>query len=158
MQPATFESSLTDRWAEVGARLCVGLASAAVVVWGVWHGIYGLLAAAALLFGPLFWVVARQAWRTAWRIVVSDEYIEASRYGGRRIRLSWDGVGEVQHFVRRTIQGPIRFVRFVSIDRQHEVILNDRLPGFEELMSVVETKIRHVRTGEPTSWRRLLWQ
>ncbi len=146
-----------DRWVEMGARLCVGLAGAAVVVWGVGHGVYGLLVAATLLFGPFFWAVARPGWRTAWRVVVSNQYIEATRYGGMRVRLTWDGVGEVQHFVRATIQGPIRLVRLVSIDRQHEVIFNDHLPRFEALMGLVEAKIRHVSTGEPTSWGRLLW-
>jgi hypothetical protein len=155
MQPATREFSMTGRWAEVGARLCVGLAGAAVVVWGVSHGVYGLFAAAALLLG---WAVARPAWRTAWRVVVSDRHIEATRYGGTRVRLTWDGVGEVQHFVRESIRGPVRFLRLVSLDRQREVIFSDRLPGFEELMGLVETAIRHIRTGEPTAWGRLLWQ
>jgi hypothetical protein len=158
MPPATREFSITRRWAGVGARLCVGLAGAAVVVWGASHGGYGLFAAAALLCGPLFWAVARPAWRTAWRVVVSDEHIEATRYGGMRVRLPWDGVGEVQHFVRDSIQGPVRFLRLVSLDRQREVIFSDRLPGFEELMGLVETAIRHMRTGEPTAWGQRLWQ
>jgi len=141
----------------MGARLGVGLAGAAVAVWGVSHGIYGAAVAATLLCGPLFWAVARQGWRTAWRIVVSDQHIEATRMGARQVRLTWDGVGEVQHFVRRTIQGPIRLLRLVSIDRQREIIFSDRLPRFEELMRVVEAKIRHVGPAEPSAWGRLLW-
>lgn len=46
----------------------------------------GLLVAAAVLVGPVLWVV-------------SDQYLEATHYGGTRIRLAWDGVEEVQHFV-----------------------------------------------------------
>lgn len=157
MKAATFECSMADRWVEMGARLGVGLAGAAVVAWGVYRGIYGGFVAAALLCGPFFWAVARQGWRTAWRVVVSDEFIEATRSGGTRVRLSWDGVGEVQHFVRATIQGPVRLVRLLSIDRQLEVIFNDRLPRFEELMGLVEAKVRHVSADEPTSWGRLLW-
>jgi len=110
----------------------------------------------ALICGPLFWTVARQGWRTAWRVVISDQGIEASRYGGRRVELPWDSIAEVQHSVRRTIQGPLRLVRLVSIDRQREVIFNDRLPRFEELMRLVEAQIRHVGPEEPTSWGRLL--
>jgi hypothetical protein len=157
MKAATFECSMADRWVEMGARLGVGLAGAAVVAWGVYHGIYGAFVAAALLCGPFFWAVARPGWRTAWRVVVSDESIEATRSGGRRVCLSWDGVGEVQHFVRATIQGPVRLVRLVSIDRQLEVIFNDRLPRFEELMGFVEARVRHVSAEEATSWGRLLW-
>ncbi len=158
MRPATFKSSSRDQWTEVGARLGVGAAGVVVVVWGVSHGIVGVVVGVAMMCGPLFWTVARQGWRTAWRVVVSDQGIEASRYGGRRVELPWEGIAEVQHFVRKTIQGPLRLVRLVSIDRQREVIFNDRLPRFEELMSLIEAKIRHVGPEEPTSWERLLWR
>ena len=110
-----------------------------------------MVVGAALICGPLFWIVARQGWRTAWRVVISDQGIEASRYRGRRVELPWDSIAEVQHSVRRTIQGPLRLVRLVSIDRQREVIFNDRLPRFEELMRLVEAQIRHVGPEEPTS-------
>jgi len=135
----------------------VGLAGAAVVGWGARHGLYGLLAAAALLVGPLLWVVSRPGWRTARRVVVSDQYLEATHYGGTRIRLAWDGVGEIQHFVRGLRRHPIRVLRLLSVDRQRDVIFDDRLPGFEQLMSLVETKIHHVSSGTPSSWGRLLW-
>jgi hypothetical protein len=158
MRPATFESSGRDRWTEVGARLGVGAASVVVVMWGVSHGIVGVVVGAVLMCGPLFWTVARQGWRTAWRVVVSDQGIGASRYGGRLVELPWYGIAEVQHSVRRTIQGPLRLVRLVSIDRQREVIFNDRLPRFDELMRLVEAQIRHVGPEEPTSWERLLWR
>jgi hypothetical protein len=115
------------------------------------------LVAAALLVGPVLWVVARPGWRTAWRVVVSDQFVETTGYGGTRIRLAWDGVGEVQHFVRTTTRGPIRVLRLLSIDRQRDVIFDDRLPGFGQLMGLVETKIRHVNSGTPSSWGRLLW-
>lgn len=157
MKAATFECSRADRWVENGARLSVGLAGAAVVAWGVAHGIYGALVAAALLCSSFFWVVARPGWRTAWRVIVSDEFIEATRSGHGRVRLIWDGVGEVQHFVRTSPRGPIRVLRLVSIDRQREVLFDDRLPGFERLMGLVETRIRHVRGGTPSSWGRMLW-
>jgi hypothetical protein len=157
MGPATFKSSRRDRWVEVGARLGVGAAGVVVVAWGVSHGIVGVMVGAALMGGPLFWTVARHGWRTAWRVVVSDQGIEASRYGGRCVEVPWYGIAEVQHSVRRTIQGPLRLVRLVSIDRQREVIFNDRLPRFEELMRLVEARIRHVGLEEPTSWARLLW-
>lgn len=121
------------------------------------HGIVGLLAAAALLVGPVLWVVGRPGWRTAWRVVVSDEFVESTGYGGTRIRLGWDGIGEVQHFVRRTTGGPIRVLRLLSIDRQRDVTFDDRLPGFGQLMGLVETRIRHVNGGTPSSWGRLLW-
>ena len=148
---------MADRCVEKGARLSVGLAGAAVVAWGVDHGIYGALVAAALLCGPLFWAVARPGWRTASRVVVSDESIEATRSGGRQVRLTWDGVGETQHFERATIEGPVRLVRLVSIDRQLEVIFTDRLPRFDELLSLVEAHVRHVSAKEATSWRRVFW-
>lgn len=153
----TFASSVSKRWAEVGARVCVGLASAAIVGWGARHGPYGLLVAAALLGWPVFWVVARPGWRTAWRVVVSDQFVETTGYGGTRIRLAWDSVGEVQHFVRTTTRGPIRVLRLLSIDRQRDIIFDDRLPGFGQLMGLVETKIRHVNSGTSSSWGRLLW-
>jgi hypothetical protein len=93
VRPPTFASSGSKRWAGLGARVCVGLAGAAIVGWGARHGIYGLLGAAALLVGPGLWIVARPGWRTARRIVVSDEYVESTGYGGARTRLAWDGVG-----------------------------------------------------------------
>lgn len=158
MGPVTFKSSRRDRWTEVGARLGVGAAGIVVVAWGVSHGVVGVVVGAALMCGPLFWTVARQGWRTAWRVVVSDQGIEASRYGGRRVELPWDGIAEVQHSVRRSINGPLRLLRLVSIDRQREVIFNDRLPRFEELIRLVEAQIRHVGPEEPTSWERLLWR
>jgi hypothetical protein len=152
MTPAIFQFSRADRCAEVGARVAVGLAGVAVIAWGVRHGLPGVLVAAGVLCGPFFWVLARQGWRSAWRIVVSGEHIEATRIGARRVRLRWDGIGEVQHFVRATIRGPIRLLRLVSIDRQREVIFNDRL-----LMRLVEAGVRHVGPGEPSAWGRLLW-
>ena len=155
-KPATFDCSMTDRWVETGARLGVGLAGAAVVMWGAYRGAYGAFATAAMLGGPFFWVITPRGWRSAWRAVVSDEYIEATRCGGMRVRLAWDGVGEVQHRVKATIHGPVRLVRLVSIDRQGEIIFSDRWPRFEELMGLVEAHVRHVPTEEATSWRRFL--
>jgi hypothetical protein len=157
MEPATFQCSVAARWTETGARLCIGLAGVLVVAWGVCYGIPGLAVAAILLGGPLYWAVSRRGWRAAWRIVVSDQHIEARRIGAGRVRLTWDGVGEVQHFARRTIQGPVRFLRLVSIDRQREVVFNDRLPRFDALMRVVEAKVRRVGIDEPSTWGRLLW-
>jgi len=157
VKPSTFASSVSNRWAVVGARVCFGLACAAIVGWGARHGIYGLLVAATLLGGPILWVIARPGWRTAWRVVVSDQYIEGTGYGGMRMRLAWEGVGEVQHFVRTTTRGPIRVLRLLSIDRLRDIIFDDHLPGFEQLMVLVETKIRHVENGTPSSWGRLLW-
>lgn len=115
------------------------------------------MVAAASLVGPVLWVVARPGWRRAWRIVVSEQYIEGTSDGGARTRLAWDGVGEVQHFVRGTTRGSIRVLRVLSIDRQRDVIFDDRLPGFEELMSLVEMKIRHASSDTPSSWGRMLW-
>jgi hypothetical protein len=48
-------------------------------------------------------------------------------------------------------------LRLLSIDRQREIIFDDRLPGLEQLMGLVETKIRHVGSGTPSSWGRLVW-
>jgi hypothetical protein len=157
VRPLTFTSSLSDRWAQVGARVCIGLAGGAIVGWGARHGIYGLLVAAGLLVGPVLWVSTRPGWRTAWRVVVSDQYVEATRYGGARTRLVWDGVGEVQHFVRARTRGPIRVLRLLSVDRQRDVIFDDRLPGFEQLMGLVEARIRQVNSRTPSSWGRMLW-
>jgi hypothetical protein len=50
-----------------------------------------------------------------------------------------------------------RALRLLSIDRQRDLIFDDRLPGFEQLMSLVEIKIRHVKNGTPSSWERFLW-
>lgn len=155
--PLAFACSGTKRWAGIGARVCVGLAGAVIVGWGGRRGIYGLLVAAALLVGPVLWVVSRPGWRAARRVVVSEQYLEATHYGGTRTRLAWDGVGEVQHFVRGRRRCPIRVLRLLSIDRQREVMFDDRLPGFEQLMGLVEAKIRHVRSGTPSAWERLLW-
>lgn len=157
-ESTAFASSASNRWATVGARTCVaGFAGAAILGWGARHGIYGVLVAAALLVGPVLWLVARPGWRTAWRVVISEQYIEATSYGGTRTRLTWDGVGEVQHFVRSSSRGPIRMLRLASFDRQREVVFDDRLPGFERLMGAVETRIRHVPAGTPSSWGRMLW-
>lgn len=152
-----FAGSISKRWTGLGVRVGVGLASAAVVGWGAQRGFFGLLVAAALLVGPILWVVSRPGWRTARRVVVSDRYLEATHCGGTRIRLAWDGVGEVQHFVRGRRRYPIRVLRLLSIDRQRDVMFDDRLPGFEQLMGLVEPKIRHVSSGTPSSWGRLLW-
>ena len=157
MKPTTFDCSMTDRWIESAARLGVGVAGAAVVMGGAYHGVYGAFVAAILLGGPLCWVIARRGWRSARRVVVSDEDIEATRFGSTRVRLMWDGVGEVQHRVKATSQGPVRLVRLVSIDRQDEVVFSDRWPRFEELMGLVEAHVRHVSTEEATSWGRFLW-
>ena len=105
-----------------------------------------------MLVGPVLWVVAHRGWRTAWRVVVSDQYIEATGYRGTRIRLAWDGVGEVQHFVRTTTRRPIRVLRLLSIGRQLDVIFDDRLPGCEQLMSLGEMKVRHFNSGTRISW------
>jgi hypothetical protein len=71
---------------------------------------------------------------------------------GTRIRLAWDGVGEVQHFVRTTTRRPIRVLRLLSIGRQLDVIFDDRLPGCEQLMSLGEMKVRHFNSGTRISW------
>lgn len=115
----------------------------------------GVLVAAALLIGPVVCLVARPGWRVAWRVVAAEEYVEGTTYGGARIRLSWAGVGEVQHFVRTSARGPIRVLRLLSIDRQREVTFDDRLPRFEQLMGLVEKGVRHVGGGTPSSWGRL---
>jgi hypothetical protein len=52
---------------------------------------------------------------------------------------------------------PIRVLRLLSIDRQREVLFDDRFSEFEPLMRLVETKIRHVGAGAPSSWGRPLW-
>ena len=153
----TFSVSPSGRWAEVSTRVGFSLAAGGLVWWGGRHGIYGLLMAAALLIGPVLWIVARPGWGTASRVVVADQFIEAAGYGRRRVRLTWDGIGEVQHFVRATTRGPVRVLRLLSLDRQREVVFNDRLPGFERLMSLVEIKVRHMSVGTPSSWGRLLW-
>jgi hypothetical protein len=110
-----------------------------------------------VLAGAVWWVVRRPGWGSAWRIVVADQYVEATGYGGMRVRLGWDGVGEIQHFVRRTMRGPVRVLRLLSIDRQRRVSFNERMPGFEQLMRLVERKVRHVSAGAPSAWDRLLW-
>jgi hypothetical protein len=154
----TFESPAAERWGEIGWRLCLGVASALAVTWGAGHGIQALLAAMLASGGLFWWSVAREAGRTARRLVVSDRFLEATHHGGRRVRLAWDSVGEVQHFVRSTRRGPARFLRLVSIDRQTQVIFSDRLPGFERLMALVEAGVRHVGAGDPSAWRRMLWE
>ena len=93
-------------------------------MWGVSHGVYGL-------FPAIVWALCCAVARPAWRVVVSDQHLEATRYGGMRVRLTWDGVGKV------------RAVRLVSLDRQREVIFSDWVPRFEELMGLVETATPH---------------
>jgi hypothetical protein len=155
--PRTFAWSASVRWAEVSARVGVALAGTGLVWWGAHHGIYGKLLAASALVGPVWWLVVRPGRGTAWRVVASEQYIEAVGFGGTRVRLAWDGVGEVRHFARRTTRGPIRVLRLLSLDRQREVTIDDRLSGFDSLMRLVETKVRHVGAGTPSSWGRLLW-
>jgi hypothetical protein len=157
MRPVAFQCSGTAWWTGAGARLCIGLAGALVVALGVSHGVTGLLAGALVVAGPVCWAMSRPGWRAAWHIVVSDQHIEARRIGALRTRLAWESVGEVQHFAQRTIRGPVRFLRLVSIDRQRDIVFNDRLPGFDALMRAIEAKIRHVGIDEPSSWGRLLW-
>lgn len=156
MMPNVFERSGVYRWTETGARLGVGLLGAAVVGWGLSHATSGLGVAAIFLGGPFFWIVARHGWRTAWRVSISDQHIEAARIGARPVRLTWDSVAEVQHSVRETNRGPLRLLRLLSMDRQREIVFSDRLPRFDELMRVVETKIRHVGIDDPSAWGRLL--
>lgn len=157
MRPVGFQGSVTAWWTGAGARLCIGLAGALVVALGVSHGVTGLLAGVIVLGGPVYWAVSRPGWRAAWHVVVTDQHIEARRIGGRRTRLAWESVGEVQHFARRTLTRPVRYLRLASIDRQRAVVFNDRLPGFDALMRVIEAKIRNVGIDEPSSWGRLLW-
>lgn len=152
---SVFAASVWNRVAALGARVCVvGLAAAAILGFGVRHGVSGGVVAAAVLLGPLLWVAARPGWRAAWRVVASEQYVEGTRYGGRRVRLTWDHVGEVQRFVRRGSRGWIRVLSLSSIDRQREIIFDDRLPGFEQLVAVVETRTGRVSDGAPSSWRR----
>ena len=152
---SVFAASVWNRVAAVGARVCVvGLAAAAILGFGARHGVSGGVVAAAVLVGPLLWVAARPGWRAAWRVVASEQYVEGTRYGGRRVRLTWDHVGEVQRFVRRGSRGWIRVLSLSSIDRQREIIFDDRLPGFEQLVAVVETRTGRVSDGAPSSWRR----
>jgi hypothetical protein len=152
---SVFAASVWNRVAAVGARVCVvGLAAAAILGFGARHGVAGGVVAAAVLVGPLLWVAARPGWRAAWRVVASEQYVEGTRYGGRRVRLTWDHVGEVQRFVRRGSRGWIRVLSLSSIDRQREIIFDDRLPGFEQLVAVVETRTGRVSDGAPSSWRR----
>ena len=157
VKPPAFASSLWKRLAELGVRAGVGVGGVAISAWGVRPGGPGALVAATVLAGAVWWVVGRPGWGSAWRIVVADEYVEATGYGGTRVRLGWDGVGEIQHFVRATIGGPVRVLRLLSIDRQRQVSFNERMPGFEQLMRLVESKVRHVSAGAPSAWDRLLW-
>lgn len=79
----TFACSLSKRGRRGGCPCIMRrFAGTAIVGRGARHGTYGLLGAAALLVGPVLWVVAHRDWRTAWRVVVSDQYIEAT--GGSR--------------------------------------------------------------------------
>jgi hypothetical protein len=153
----TFAWSASGRWAEVSARVGVVLAGTGLVWWAAPHGIAGLPVAAIGLVGPLWWLVARSGRGTAWRIVASEQFIESVGFGGTRVRLAWDGVAEVQHFARRTTRGRVRVLRLLSLDRQREVIIDDRLSGFDSLMRLIETKVRHAGAGTPSSWGRLLW-
>jgi hypothetical protein len=153
----TFAWSASGRWAEVSARVGVVLAGTGLVWWGAHHGIAGLPVAAIGLVGPLWWLVARSGRGTAWRILASEQFIESVGFGGTRVRLAWDGVAEVQHFARRTTRGRVRVLRLLSLDRQREVIIDDRLSGFDSLMRLIETKVRHAGAGTPSSWGRLLW-
>jgi len=152
---SVFAASVWNRVAGLGARVCIGgLAAAAVLGFGARHGVSGGVVAAAVLVGPLLWVAARPGWRAAWRVVVSEQYVEGTRYGGRRVRLTWDHVGEVQRFVRRGSRDWIRVLSLSSIDRQREIVFDERLHGFEQLVAVVETRTGRVRDGAPSSWGR----
>jgi len=152
---SVFAASVWNRVAALGARVCiVGLAATAILGFGARYGVSGGVVAAAVLVGPLLWVAARPGWRAAWRVVVSEQYVEGTRYGGRHVRLTWDHVGEVQRFVRRGSRGWIRVLSLSSIDRQREIIFDDRLPGFEQLVTVVETRTGRVSAEAPSSWGR----
>lgn len=152
---SVFAASVWNRVAALGARVCIGgLAAAAILGFGARHGVSGGVVAAAVLAGPLLWVAARPGWRAARRVVVSEQYVEGTRYGGRRVCLTWDQVGEVQRFVRRGSRGWIRVLSLSSIDRQREIIFDDRLPGFEQLVAVVDTRTGRVSVGAPSSWGR----
>jgi hypothetical protein len=157
IRPMTFAAPVLTRVAALGARGCIaGLAAAAILWFGARHGISGGVVTAAVLVGPLLWVASRPGWRAVWRVVVSEQYVEGTGYGGRRVRLRWDHVGEVQRFVRRGSRGWIRVLSLSSIDRQREIIFDDRLPGFEQLVTVVETRTRRVTDGTPSSWGRMI--
>jgi len=157
IRPMTFAAPVLTRVAALGARGCIaGLAAAAILWFGARYGISGGVVTAAVLVGPLLWVASRPGWRAVWRVVVSEQYVEGTGYGGRRVRLPWDHVGEVQRFVRRGSRGWIRVLSLSSIDRQREIIFDDRLPGFEQLVTVVETRTRRVSDGTPSSWGRML--
>jgi len=151
VQVITFAASAWNRLAAVVARVSiVGLAVAVILGVGARDGISGGFVAVAALLGHILWVSARPGWRVAWRVIVSDQYVEGTGYGGRRVRLTWDHVG-VQRFVRRSSRAPSRVLSLGSIDRQREIIFDDRLPGFEQLVAMVETKARRVSDGPPNS-------
>lgn len=156
VEPVTFASSAWNRWATVGVRVCVaGLAGAAVLGWGTRHGIDG---------GAGGGRVAHRAGRVPCGASGLASRVAGSRGGGVRRR----------HHVRRSPHPPqlggrrggpalrederprpIRVLRLLSIDRQREVTFDDRLPRFEQLMGLVETGVRHVGGGTPSSWGRL---
>ena len=78
------------------------------------------------------------------RVATHEEEHDESRShppwkDARPPNLGWRRRG--QHFVRETIQGPVRVPRLVSLDRQREVIFSDRVPRFEELMGLVESML-----------------
>ena len=86
-----------------------------------------------MAYKPVHDLLGRMTVLTAWLIALTAVF-------------AWLG----NRFNQRQIESTQRLER--------EVIFNDRLPRFEELMSLIEAKIRHVGPEEPTSWERLLWR
>jgi hypothetical protein len=99
--PRTFAWSASGRWAEVTVRVGVALTGTGLV-WGAPHSIYGLLGGGERAGRTGLCMVVRPGRGTTWRIVASEQFIEAVGFGGTRVPLSWDGVGEIQQLVPRT--------------------------------------------------------
>jgi hypothetical protein len=88
-------------------------------------------------------------------ITITDEHIESENYFGKRLALQWDHLAEIQQF-RADRLGFLHIVRLITFDRRSEIYFTDRIERFSDLMTFIQVKAPHLRTGgRPTWWQRL---
>jgi hypothetical protein len=135
----------------------MGLVALGLAAGFVYYG-YNVAGVAILLIGSAF--LFRTLWKirqVAERVLISDEKIEAWAYGGRRVCLQWDRIGELRQVDLITQTRTIKIVRIISLDRQQQIVITDLLIGFDDLMARIHAQTPHVRTGsEPTLGEKLM--
>lgn len=158
MERMEFEERAISQW-----YYATGLAWLSLVIFGcvVIAAYREFLAAAigtAALGGLGLFVLYRQACRTAQRVVVSDAGIDGQGLCRRSINhLGWHEINEIQRFTKRTMQGPIVFIRLRSGDRKIEIVFHEKLPGFANLCDVIRVRAASANETTPTFFERLQW-